>query len=258
MKRLDEVAALATDVNHLMDALPEMANIMRYGNVRQTDVRAVGHIVNGLLTRICVGVPGACASLNDDAAREMYERILRVDGAVTLLQDQEQITGWRAALAKMLNQHGLHGLIAGRCCRLLADAGTIDRGEALRHMGLALSLANDPALAGAWAEGFLRDSGVILLHDEALWQLIDQWVIGLPAESFQALLPLLRRTFSTFPEGERRQLGERVKRGASVTAVPVSEDSGFDIIRADAALPLVVQLLGLNDSAGGSTDGNSA
>ncbi len=108
----------------------------------------------------------------------------------------------------MADQQSLHGLIAGCCCRRLLDAGAFDAAEAARRLGLALSTASEPPQASAWVEGFLKGSGLLLLHDEKLLQVLDNWVSHLPSDTFTALLPLLRRTFSTFSAPERRQIGE--------------------------------------------------
>jgi hypothetical protein len=136
-------------------------------------------------------------------------------------------------------------LIAGRACRILLDAGVFTTDEAARRMGLALSAANAPAQAAAWVEGFLRGSGLLLLHDAALWAVLDQWVTGLTGETFTALLPLLRRTFATFAAPERRLMGERAARGLAATPAAEAEVGAFDVMRAEAVLPLVARLLGL-------------
>ena len=243
MTRIQSEAALACDIAHLLDALPPLANVMRYGNVRQTDTAVVGKVVDGLVARICVGLPNACASLNDDAAAQMYERIVNVNSAIFLLQNQEHSALWQNTLATMSEQQTLHGRIAGRCCRLLFDAQNFSAEETARRLSFALSSASDPAQAAAWLDGFLRGSGLLLLHDETLWQVIDEWVVSLSAETFTQLLPLVRRTFATFAAPERRQMGERVVQGASVRVAVASGD--FDVTRAEAVLPLVRQLLGV-------------
>ncbi|HMB27174.1 MAG TPA: DUF5682 family protein, partial [Blastocatellia bacterium] len=65
-------------------------------------------------------------------------------------------------------------------------------------------------------------------------------------------LALLRRTFSTFTSPERRQIGERARRGmAGVSRGVISEQprpEDFDQARAEAVLPLIARLLGLNES----------
>jgi len=212
MACLETAAALTRDVQGMMDALPPLVQVLRYGNVRQTDTGMVGHIVDGVLTRVCIGLPGACAALNDEAAAEMLPCVIAVNQAVNLEHHEEHMTAWNAVLLKLADQQGLHGLIAGRCCRILADAGVLPPEETARRMGLAISTALDPQQAGAWVEGFLQGSGMVLLHDSQLWEALDAWVADLREDAFTALLPLLRRTFSSFPAAERRQLGERARR----------------------------------------------
>jgi Family of unknown function (DUF5682) len=248
MARLQSVAALASDAARLMEALPPLANIMRYGNVRKTDAEAVGEVVRGLVARVCIGLPGACASLNDEAAATMFDRIIDTNGAMTLLQNDEFLTMWHNTLAQICGRSGLHGMVAGRCCRLLLDANVLSIEEAALRLRLALSTANEPAHAAAWVEGFLKGSGMLLLHDERLRQVLDDWVAGLQGESFTTMLPLLRRTFATFTHPERRQLGELAKRGMQATAGANirARSSEVAIDRAEATLPLIAKLLGVD------------
>jgi hypothetical protein len=245
MARLQRLAAVTGDVPHLMEALPPLVNVVRYGNVRQTDTGMVAHVVDGLLARVCIGLPLACAALNDEAAAEMFPRLLAVDQAVGVLQRQDHRAAWQAALWKLADQNGLHGLIAGRCCRLLLDQQALPAEEAGIRMNLALSTAADPAQAAAWVDGLLRGSGVLLLHDDALWRILDAWVAGLKSEAFTQLLPLLRRTFSTFAAPERRQMGERARNTAPRNSVDEPSVHDFDLERAARVVPLLSRLLGI-------------
>jgi hypothetical protein len=245
MSRLQAVAAVASDVGHLLGALPPLVNILRYGNVRQTDTAMVSGMVDGLVARICVGLPGACGSLNDEAAEELFGKILGAHAAIGLLQNAEHSAAWHAVLRQLADALNLHGLIAGRACRLLLEGRQLDSPEAARRLGFALSPSNAPALAASWVDGFLRDSGMLLLHDETLWSVLDDWVTGLEPARFINLLPLLRRTFSSFESVERRQMGERVANCAQRPAFALVTSDAFDEERANKALPLLAQLLGL-------------
>ncbi|MEW6493543.1 MAG: DUF5682 family protein [Cyanobacteriota bacterium] len=246
MTRLQAEAAVHSDVAHLMEALPPLANVVRYGNVRKTDTTLVAHIIDGIVTRICINLPGACSSLDDDAAAQMHERLNQVNSAISLLKNEAHLASWRQVLTQLADEQGnIHNLLAGRSCRLLLDAGVFDADEAARLMGLALSTATEPPQAAAWVEGFLKGSGLLLLHDDKLWQVLDSWVTQLNEDTFTALLPLLRRTFSTFSAPERRQMGERVKRGNSYLTTGV-EEREFDERRAETILPMIAQLLGVN------------
>lgn len=245
--RLESLAALTRDTTVLMDTLPALVHILRYGNVRQTDAAMVAQVVAGIVPRMCIGLPGACLSLSDEAAEVMNGRLWRVAEAVHLLQQEEYLTAWQETIRKLAAQAGLHGLLAGHCCRLLFDAGAEERAESARRLGLALSPANEPGQAAAWLDGFLRGSGrgsgALLLHDEALWQLVDQWLGSLGEVAFLAQLPLLRRTFASFPTAERRQIGEQARRGQQSTTISAPEH--VDMTHVPLALAVAAQLLGI-------------
>ncbi|WP_008314900.1 DUF5682 family protein [Leptolyngbya sp. PCC 6406] len=242
--RLESEAAIASDITHLMAALPPLVNVMRYGNVRQVDTIMVAPVVEGLITRICIGLPLAAVSLDDGAAANLYQLLISVQGAIALLQHPDALAQWQQVLAQLSDQQGLHGLIAGRCCRLLFEAGFFSPEETSRRLGFALSMATDPPQAAAWIEGFLSGSGLLLLHNPALWEVLEDWVMQLSPEGFTATLPLLRRTFATFAAPERRQMAERVRQGQT-RSQGNAKSNAFDWHRADAALPLITQLLGL-------------
>lgn len=247
--RIDAEAARAADLRHLMGALPPLAEVLRYGDVRGTDTEMLGHVVDGLVARVAVGLPLATASLDDDAAAAMAASISAVHGAVTLLQDDAHRELWTDALLRVADGAGVHGQVQGRAVRLLLDAGALDGGEAGRRMGLALSTAAAPEAAGAWVEGFLAGAGLVLLHDARLFGLLDGWLSGLGEDAFTQLLPLLRRTFSTFAAGERRGIGELARRGGpapAATPAGTAADEEIDRERAARVLPLITLLMGLD------------
>jgi hypothetical protein len=212
--RIQDLSAVAADVATLMEALPPLARILRYGNVRKTDAALVAPLVTGLLTRICAGLLPACSSLNDDAAQAMRARIDGVQDSLTVLEAPDLITQWQHALRRVGDTE-FHGLIVGRCWRILLDSGAATTEDASGHLSLALSPGNDPAKASAWLEGFLAGSGMVLVHDPRLLSIVDQWVTSLPEDIFEQVCPIARRTFSTFEPAERRMIGERVKLSGS-------------------------------------------
>ena len=250
MTRLEQVAALSNDIPHAMEALPSLAGVLRYGNVRQTDTAMVQQVVDGLVTRIVIGLPNACSALNDEAAEDMYGRLVQVHTALLTLRDAELTSAWNNVLGQLLEQQDLHGLIAGRSCRLLFDQKLLAAEEVGRRMSLAIAPAVDPVQAMAWIDGFLRGSGLILLHNDELWNILNEWVRSVKTETFPQLLPLLRRTFSTFSAPERGQIGALARRGASgkTTHSPAGSTT-FVEERARKVLPLVAQILGLEYQA---------
>lgn len=247
MRSIETQAAQATDVAVLMQAVPPLARILRYGNVRQTDTVMVGHAVKGMVARICVGLPNACAAPSDEAAAEMFKYILELHGAIQTLQDSEQTALWLETLGRLSNQVLGNGLIVGRAVRLLMEAGIYDSEETARRLGLALS-DPEPEKASGWLEGFLKGSGLILIHDDVLFGLLNNWLAALHPEAFMRILPLLRRTFSTFEAPERRSIGQKAKNTeARAVAVSRKSDAEIDDKRGARVLPLVKLLLGVSD-----------
>ncbi len=211
MTRINSEAAMAGDVIELMKAIPTLARVVRYGNVRGTDIGAVKSIIDGLVTRVLIGLPAASQSLDDEAADSLQALITEVNAALLLLNSAEDLKAYRSVLAKLAEDASLHGHISGKATRLLFEGRALDELAAARMMQFALSRSSEPLYAGKWLEGFLSGSALVLIHDSRLWQLLDSWLLGLNQESFSELLPLLRRTFSTFTSPERRQIGERVR-----------------------------------------------
>ncbi|MER5225167.1 DUF5682 family protein [Streptomyces flaveus] len=165
---------------------------------------------------------------------------------------------WHTVLRTLSARDTIPGIIRGRAVRLLLDDGELVEGEAARLMGLVLSPGTAPGDAAAWIEGFVgggSGGGMLLVHDERLLGLVDAWLTGVPGDAFTDVLPLLRRTFSAYEPGVRRTLGELVRRGPGTRESATATGSaipGFapdlDIERADAVLPVLRLLLGLDEN----------
>lgn len=245
-------AAVASDVRHMMDALPPLVQIVRYGNVRETKSAHLLPVIDGLFERVVIGLPGACSSLDDDAARSMLESMDRTHDSVETLDRDEQRSEWQRVLRSLVERDGVHGLVRGRCCRLLYDQHAIDSDELQRLARLSLSTVVPAAQAAAWIEGVLRGSGQLLLHQDGLWLALDAWLGELTPDTFVELLPLLRRAFSGFSGPERRSMGEKAKhlRAAAVPGMPAASRFAtgtmeLDHERAAGVLPVLAQILGV-------------
>jgi hypothetical protein len=175
----------------------------------------------------------------------MTDRINATHSALMTLADEELRGWWIDVLSQLTNAENLHGMVAGRCCRLLLDEHVLTVVEMGVRLSRNLSRGNAPASAAAWLEGFLGGSGLVLLHQRELWALIDGWVAELSADHFTEVLPLLRRTFSAFAPAERRQMGELARGGNGSTRVVAPTVGDVDETRALRVLPTLALLLGV-------------
>lgn len=249
LDRVQELAAVSADVRRLMAALPPLARVTRYGDVRSTPGDRIRPVVDALFERIVVGLPGACASLDDDAAAQMVEAVAAVQQSLDLLDRADQRDEWRVVLAGLAAVERLHGLVRGWCCRLLFEQRAMDDDELARRAGLALSPATPAPQAAAWLEGLLRGSGLVLLHQDGVWRVLDRWLADLGPGTFDETLPLVRRAFAGFQPAERRAMGEKVRRlgdgGAAGARPGVTADGDVDAARAARVLPVLAHILGV-------------
>jgi hypothetical protein len=126
----------------------------------------------------------------------------------------------------------------------LLGAKRLSPDEAAEQLARALAHGSAPADAAHWFEGFLYGSGQVLVSSARLFGVVDAWLTNLPGGYFEELLPLLRRTTSTFSPAERRQIGERVRAGGHATGSPAADDD-LDPQRAALVEPVVLRILGL-------------
>lgn len=243
VRRLSDRAATDPDIGHLMDALGPLASALRYGDVRGSDESSLRSVFDGLVVRVLAGVVPACASLDDDAAAQMIERLTAVQAALAVLDHESRRGGYPAVLERLVGTRRVHGLVRGRATRLLHDAGHWPAESVQRQLSQALSGGTPPAVGAAFVEGFLAGSGTVLLHDRELMEVIDGWLASLSSEAFGDVVALLRRTFGSFEPAERRQL-MAVAVGATV-ARPSGFGDDVDPDRAAAALATVRSMLGL-------------
>ena len=241
--QINNLAAASGDVIQLMEVIPALVNVSRYGNVRKTDAALVLDIVDSMITRICVSLPAACTGIDEDAAAHLLELFGKMNDAVNLLQEKEITDLWQQTLQLISTNKNTAPVIAGYATRLLADFKLIAGDELVKAFYYAMSPATAPTIAAAWLEGFLKGSGTILLIDQDLWNVVNNWVEQLTEDVFVQLLPLLRRTFSNLSKPERRKLGEKVKSGSSGVVIKQTE-IGIDGERAKQGIGVVIRMMG--------------
>lgn len=152
---------------------------------------------------------------------------------------------------------GIHGTVGGRATRLLLDGGRVTPADANRRLSLHLSTGADALDSAAWLDSFLAGAAALLLHDDELLAVVDDWLSEVPGALFDALLPLVRRTFSAFSAPERNLIGQKARHldAPAAASGPAGAgggpgrggppgDPGVDDERARRALPVLRRILG--------------
>lgn len=245
--QLEQRAGQSSDALQMLKAVPPLANIQRYGNVRQTDLDAVSLVLDGLIVRAAIALPLAAAGIDEQAADELRGAVLGAHGAVALRSEAESSGQWPLALQQLMDREHLHPLLRGLATRLRFDDGALSLDEVASALSYALSMAADPSAAAQWLDGFINRSALVLVHDPKLFGLVDDWLSGLSDEHFIAISALLKRTFAEFSDAERRDLAVRAVDHDPQRAQPnaVAAEPGWDVERAAWLLPMFRELLGV-------------
>ena len=242
IEQLQALSAAATDIGQLMQALPRLVNVVRYGDVRGTDTHALLHVVEGFCARIMIGLAHFSRQVDEQQASEHAQQIQQISETLNLLDRADYLEQWWQCLQKIALQNDTQPIIRGRCYRLLLNANIISSEQAEAALRLALSSAQEPLRAAQWIEGLLAGSGLLLVHDDRLWRALDHYICQLDEERFLTILPLVRRTFVNFTAGERAQLQQKARHDQVVVS---ASQNAFDYSALPAAMPLLYQLLGL-------------
>jgi len=243
---IEDRAAATADVLQLMIVVPELTNIIRYGNVRKTDAGLVQAIVHSMITRICISLPSATTGIEPAVAATMIPLFRKIHESVNLLEVGDLKANWQQSIRQVANNKQSARLLAGYAGRLLVDYRLLQGAELEQHFYAAMSASVAPNDAAEWLEGFLEGSGTVLLFEEGLWALLNEWISALDAELFIELLPLLRRTFAKFNPVEKKKLAEKLHSGSS--ARRQQSNSIFNEENAIAGLPVILQLFGHNET----------
>ncbi len=239
---LRDSLAMTKDVSNMMDALNPLVKVLRYGNTRGTDTGSVEQVVNQMIPRICISLPAACTSINAEAAELLFAKLTETNRNISILNAQRHTADWNRTLETITNGKEVNPLLLGACSRMLFDKSVWDIEKTATAMQFALSSGSSANQAADWLEGFLDGSGLLLIYNLDLWNILDGWVHNLDMETLKELLPLLRRTFSSFTPVERQKMLNLAKQGSGV-AMPAKEEQLIDEERAAKVLPILQFLL---------------
>jgi hypothetical protein len=204
---LETKAALTSDGQALLGALPPMADILRYGEARAGTVEHLAALMPRIVVQAALALPYTARNLDAPAAAKLRAAIIAADAAIQLAQlDGDIVTTWRDALSALLHDDRATRLIAGTAARLLYEAELLAADRAAELMARMLSPGTPVAEAAGFFEGFFDGAGQRLIHDAALRGAVDAWLMALDEEAFTANLPLFRRVFSALDRTERRRL----------------------------------------------------
>jgi hypothetical protein len=248
IQQLQAVAVSSSDVTDLMKAVSPLVRVLRYGSARRLPEDALRSLILSISVEINAGVRIGSRLLDEDTSAARISAMEAYDEALRLFNDEALTASWRSELGKIVSDDQVTPSIAGLSLRRLHDVRSWEpekvAAEFARHTG-----SRQPEESGAFLEGFLRGGSEVLLQDEPLLQLLDEWLCELSETDFTESLPLLRRSMSNFDTVARRRVLEKVQQGRQKSTSAGSQTLADSNPAFEAALPLLYKILGLREPA---------
>ncbi|MBW8733651.1 MAG: hypothetical protein JF571_04965, partial [Asticcacaulis sp.] len=239
---LQAAAVNLSDITDLMTAVPPLVRVVRYGTARKLPEDALRALIEVLSSEIIAGIRTGSHQLDDNAAAARIRAMRTFDESLGLFGEQALVEEWRRQMAIMVDDDQVAAGVAGLALRRLHDTGTWD--EAATAAAFSRHVVGEtPARAGAFVESFLTGSAEVLIQDQALLFLMDEWLCGLDEEAFVESLPLLRRAFSGFDAVAGKRLLDRIRRGRQEAVALTAREE--DNPAFERALPLLKLILGI-------------
>ena len=262
---LDQLTVSEGDLDILLENFPSLVRLEEYGSIHQQgdpqqadppiDLQIVATIVDRTINRLAIGLARLAQPGAPHPTPHRLELLVSVDQAMGLAGRQSRAALWTDALRHLADSSGTAPSLAARAAFLLWQAGSLPPVDLQKMIGRALSPARPALAAAAWVEGFFRQAGGLLVHDLPLRELLDQWLARLDEAQFISILPLLRRTFSTFSPTERRRLAAQFQQQEHQQEHHQGHQPGpatsLAAGRAELVLPLLNRLRGLEPRQGG-------
>jgi hypothetical protein len=242
--RMQAAAVGAADITQLMNAVPPLAQILRYGVARKIPESELRALTHALCVEVNAGLVHASQNLDEDAADAMMKAVTAYDAALPLVNDGSLSEIWLQSLAALLRSAAPAPAIAGLALRRLHDQQNLDIDHVAGEFSRRMSPALPPLAAGQFLEGFLGREAEVLVHDRPLLAVVDDWIASLDEERFIELLPLLRRALSSFDSNGKRRVMQTLQAGEKPVAV--SRDGATLSPNFERAKPLLFTILGID------------
>lgn len=244
---LQAAAIHASDITDLMQAVAPLVKVLRYGTARKLPEEALRALIGALSVEVNAQVRIGSHGLDADAAEARVRAMRAFDEALGLFGDESLSGSWKHQLGLMVEDDQVVPAVAGLSLRRLHDLAIWTPTQVATAFSLHTSGSSlqTPANAGAFLESFLSGGSEIILQDQPLLQLVDEWLCELTEENFVESLPLLRRSFSGFDAVSRRRMLERIAQGRREETLSGITADAEDNPAFATALPLLLKILGI-------------
>lgn len=245
--QIEEILVGSTDTLNLIATVVPLIEISRYDDIRQTDLSILDDLIDALMVKISVHLADSCYGLDEDNARNMFDHMKQLNTMMVVYKKEELKEAWLDAIERLIvGDQRISYIIQGAAYRILFDTHRIDDKRLQQAFSQALSYGVEPLASAYWIEGVLGDNAMILIVDHTLWNILYRWLDARSDEEFDALLPILRRTFSYYAVDVRYKIGQKAQKGLVLEEASdheIEQGETFNVERAKQMVAVMKELL---------------
>jgi hypothetical protein len=205
MRRVQDLAVDDSAFASIGLGIANIAELIRYGSVRDVDPAPLRPILQQLFLRATLLVYGACVCA-DDAIGQIREAMDRVHEVAFLGEEGIDADAWMRALRDISESDNRNSWLSGYATALLLERGQMPDEQLDVEVQRRLSAGTEASVGIAWFEGLVQRNRAALFMRKALWSTLATYVDALDDEEFKRTLLYLRRAFSKFDQGEIRRV----------------------------------------------------
>jgi len=220
--KLQELAALSSDLKAIAHAASRLSLVTRYGDVRKFDPSPLLPLIDELFVQGALALHAA-AACDNQAAKELVVAIDELNRIS--LEHHERVDGelWIERLRKLSDADDRNPLLSGYACAVLLERGLMATEDLAREVSRRLSPGIPADLGAGWFEGLsMRNRGALLAR-QPLWQELAGYVQSLDDDQFKRAIVFLRRAFGGFAPHQKRQICENLAEHWGVDADAAKE-----------------------------------
>lgn len=221
-KRLQELAAVSSDLKAIAHAAAQLGHVVRYRDVRKFDPAPLLPLIDELFVQGALALHAA-AACDNKAAQELVTAIDELNRVS--LEHHERVEGelWIAQLRRLSDADDRNPLLSGYACAVLLERGLMATEDLAREVSRRLSPGIPADLGAGWFEGLsMRNRGALLAR-QSLWIELAGYVQSLDDDQFKRAIVFLRRAFGGFAPHQKRQICENLAEHWGVNADAAKE-----------------------------------
>ncbi len=205
LRRVQDLAVDDGAFPSIATGMENIAELLRYGNVREVDPLPLRPILSQLYLRATLILYGACLC-DDDGAKLVRTAMERVHEVTFLGEDDLRPELWLDALTEVSRSDDRNPFLSGYATAFLVERGQIADEALDAEVSRRLSPGTDASVGVSWFEGLVQRNRAALFMRKPLWACLARYVDELDDDTYRRALLYLRRAFSSFDQGEIRRV----------------------------------------------------